>query len=96
MAQSFEIELTAADIRILTGLIYDGVPRIWLGGEWGCPHCLELNDITVTQCPCGVRRDREPDTLAPGKEMEGEETLAPLDLLIAATLPDAVEASYAP
>jgi hypothetical protein len=95
MAQSLEIELTAADIRILIGLIYDGVPRIWLGGEWGCPHCLELNDNAITECACGVRRDSEPGALTASEGRKVEETLAPLDLLIAAALPDALEALYA-
>lgn len=43
MIQSLEIELTANDIVILTDLIYEQAPRLWIEGEWYCPHCLESN-----------------------------------------------------
>ena len=40
MVQSIDIELTAADIVVLTDLIYEQAPRLCINGEWYHPNCL--------------------------------------------------------
>ena len=46
MVQSLNIELTPADIMVLTDLIYEQAPRLWINGEWYCPNSLEPDSET--------------------------------------------------
>jgi hypothetical protein len=80
MIHSLEIELTRADIGILATLIYEPVERIWVGNQWCCPHCLELNRKHKRQCACGVRRDSEPPVT--DEIHRAEKAAAPLHLLV--------------
>ena len=75
-------ELTPREIGVLAGLIYEPVPRIWVDGEWCCPHCLELNEASAERCACGVGRDSEPQI----QHAAGiaDEVAVPFELLIAA------------
>jgi hypothetical protein len=60
MTKLSEMELTAADIRVLATLIYEPVPRVWINGYWCCPHCLQLNARQWRRCECGLQRDAIP------------------------------------
>jgi len=48
MVQSFEIELTAADIVTLTDLIYEQVPRPWIDGAW-CWEPAALGGVDIEE-----------------------------------------------
>lgn len=48
MSHPFEIELTAAEIVILTDLIYEQAPQIWSDGEWCCLQPVEFESGAET------------------------------------------------
>jgi hypothetical protein len=83
MNPSSEIELSPREIGILAALVYESVPRIWMGREWCCPHCLELNEASAERCACGVDRETGPQIHRATDMLE--ELVAPLELLIAAS-----------
>lgn len=71
MVQSIDIELTAADIVVLTDLIYEQAPRLCIDGEWYHPHCLaphsELARLVQSDYH-GARNDQAAaESLAPGE-----------------------------
>ena len=77
MVQLQEIELTAADIVILTDLIYEQAPQLWIdGGEWRSPQWLESNShaLGLIQSHYDNARNDEPaaDSLAPGESLSQE------------------------
>jgi hypothetical protein len=84
MMQSSEIELTTREIGVLAALVYEPVPRIWIDAEWCCPHCLELNERSAQRCACGVGREAGPQIHHTTEMLE--ELVAPLELLIAASV----------
>jgi hypothetical protein len=82
MIHPSEIELTPREIGILAALVYEPVLRIWMGREWCCPHCLDLNVASAARCACGVGRDTGPQ-IHHATEILAE-LVAPFELLIAA------------
>jgi hypothetical protein len=91
MSELTQIDLTPAEIRILTALIYEPVPRIWVDDKWYCPNCLELNGKRTRECRCGVLREyRE---TAVDKIIAEEAPLTPLELLALAAESGSMETS---
>src|ERR1700728_90790 len=76
MIQSLAIELTAADIVVLTDLIYEQAPGLWINGEWYCPGCLEANSELARLIESyydGARNDQAAaESLAPGESLAQE------------------------
>ena len=75
MTKPSEIQLTAANIKVLAALIYEPVPRVWMNGRWCCPHCLQLNSKKKRECGCGISRDA-----APQRSIEADELREPLQM----------------
>jgi len=59
MAHLPEIELSAAEIMILTDLIYEQAPRLWSDGEWYCPVLLEWDSMALIQSYYDCARNDE-------------------------------------
>jgi len=76
MIQSLEIELTASDIVILTDLIYEQIPRLWIEGEWYCPHGLESNsnvlDLIQSYYNSACNDEAAAESLAPCESLAKE------------------------
>jgi hypothetical protein len=73
MVQSLEIELTTADIVILTDLIYEDAPQFWMNGEWYCPPRTRLRNkiapLIERDHYCPSDNERSATSLAPGNSL---------------------------
>jgi hypothetical protein len=70
MIQSFELELTAADIVTLTDLIYEDAPQFWKDGEWFCPQTLEQETLLIQRCCDSANNDEHSaHRLSPGDSL---------------------------
>ncbi len=73
MVQLLEIELSAADIVILTDLIYEQLPQLWMDGEWYCPQCLDSNSnalgLIQSYYDSACNDEAAADGFAPGESL---------------------------
>lgn len=48
-------------LKALAALIYEPMPRIWVGDKWKCPQCFDFNPGDSLRCWCGISRDSLPE-----------------------------------